>query len=161
MNGEHRLALIFLASAVILGTVGCSGESLPGLGRVSGTVTMDKKPVPEAAVMFTPQERGATASVGRTDASGAYELYYSRGNKGAKIGEHSVTINTFRGAGEDGDPGQKETIPTRYNVQTELKADVKRGDNKINFELKSGGEIVQPDEPETGKKKGRTVTGCG
>jgi len=119
--------------------------------------------VPDAAVMFTPKEAGATSSVGRTDANGNYELYYSRGNKGAKTGEHSVTINTFRGAGEDGNPGQKETIPARYNAATDLTATVNPGNNKVDFPLKSGGPIIQPDESDEGAKKtkkGRSATGC-
>lgn len=137
---------------------GCGGEKLPGLGIVSGTVTMDGKPVPDATIVFTPKEGGATASFGQTDTAGKYELYYSRGNKGAKVGEHSVTINSFRDTDEGGQ-GQREAIPTRYNVNTELKADVKRGSNVTNFDLKSGGDIVQPNqEPGSGKKKGRT--GC-
>jgi hypothetical protein len=139
----------------------CGGEKLPGLGQVSGTVTMDGKPVPDAAIVFTPKEPGATASMGQTDASGKYELYYSRGNKGAKIGEHSVTINSFRDAGESGQ-GQKESIPAKYNVKTELTANVARGSRKIDFDLKSGGEIIQPNEdPGSSKKKGRSTTGCG
>ena len=146
---------------VAIFVLGCSGEKLPGLGQVTGTVTMDSKAVPDAAVLFTPTEAGATASVGQTDSSGKYELYYSRGNKGAKVGEHSVTINSFHDAGESGQ-GQKESIPARYNTKTELKANVKRGSNKIDFDLKSGGEVVQPnEEPGSGKKKGKSATGCG
>jgi hypothetical protein len=140
--------------------VGCNPESLPGLGRVTGTVTMDGKPVPNASLVFTPKESGATASLGRTDDTGNYELYYSRGNKGAKTGEHSVTINNYRAPGEDGNPGQPESIPTQYNLKTELTATVNSGTNKIDFALKGGGEVVQPDEDAPGKKKARSVTGC-
>jgi hypothetical protein len=144
-----------------LGTVGCNRENLPGLGRVSGSVSMDGKPVPDATVIFTPSEAGATASLGRTDASGKYELYYSRGNKGAKIGEHSITINNYQDAGDEGGQGKPETIPAKYNVKTELKENVKRGSNTIDFALKSGGETIQPnEEPGKGKKKGRSATGC-
>ena len=122
---------------------------------------MDGKPVADAAVQFTPTEAGATASVGQTDSSGKYELYYSRGHKGAKVGEHSVTVNNFRDAGEGGQ-GQRESVPAKYNVKTELKKTVKRGSNKIDFDLKSGGEVIQPnEEPGTGKKKAKTATGCG
>lgn len=142
---------------------GCNRENLPGLGRVAGTITMDGKPVPEALVMFEPVDGSAAPAMGRTDSSGNYELYYSRGNKGAKTGENIVRVNTYRETGDDdGRQIQKETIPTRYNVSSELKATVNRGNNKFDFALKSGGEIVQPnEEPGTGKKKGKSVTGCG
>jgi hypothetical protein len=153
---SSRIALILLT----LLFAGCGGEKLPGLGQVTGVVTLDGKPVPDAAIVFTPAEAGATASLGQTDSTGKYELYYSRGNKGAKVGEHSVTISSFHDAGEGGQV-QRELIPARYNLKTELKASVKRGSNKFDFDLKGGGEIVQPNEdPGSGKKKGRTVTGC-
>ena len=85
-----------------LSSLGCNSEKIPGLGHVTGIVTMDGKPLPEATLVFTPTEAGATASFGQTDATGKYELYYSRGHKGAKVGEHSVAINNFRDAGEGG-----------------------------------------------------------
>lgn len=140
---------------------GCGGEKLPGLGQVTGIITLDGKPLPDATIQFTPAEAGATASFGMSDATGKYELFYSRGNKGAKTGEHSVSITSFRDAGESGQV-QKEMIPAKYNVKTELKETVKRGSNKIDFDLKGGGEVVQPnEEPGTGKKKGKApVTGC-
>jgi hypothetical protein len=142
---------------------GCNREGLPGLGRVSGTITVDGKPVPEALVTFEPVDGSAAPAMGRTDSSGLYELYYSRGNKGAKTGENIVRVNTYRETGDDDSRQiQRETIPSRYNVNTELKATVDRGNNKLDFALKSGGEIVQPnEEPGAAKKKGKSATGCG
>jgi hypothetical protein len=158
---SQRLIVSFAAAATVLLVGGCNSEKLPGLGRVTGTITIDGKPVPEAVVIFTPKEAGATASMGRTDSSGQYELYYSRGTKGAKIGAHNVSVSDYHETG-DGDTPQihKETIPARYNVMTELTADVKGGSNTVDFALKSGGEIIQPNE-EAGAKRGRSaVTGC-
>jgi len=107
--------------------------------------------------MFEGAKEGEPPSLGRTDASGKYELYYSRGHKGATIGEHAVNISTYQaGSDEAPDAKKKETIPSKYNVKTELKETVKRGSNKIDFELKGGGEIIQPDQPEPkAKKKGK------
>jgi hypothetical protein len=145
---------------------GCNSENLPGLGRVSGTITMDGKPVPNAAVAFEPADGKATAAIGRTDESGKYELYYSRGHKGAALGDNTVRINTYQETGDDDNRQiQKETVPAKYNALSELKAKVAGGSNKLDFELKSGGEIVQPGADETeGKKSAKKVrsrTGCG
>jgi hypothetical protein len=161
MVGSRARSVLFVSGGLLVFVLsGCNSEKIPGLGQVTGVVTMDGKPLPDATLVFTPAEAGATASFGQTDASGKYELYYSRGHKGAKVGEHSVTINNFRDSGESGQ-GSKETIPAKYNVKTELKATVNRGANTIAFDLKGGGEIFQPnEEPGTGKKKGRSATGC-
>jgi len=151
--------VVGLCTAVVL--AGCNNENLPGLGRVTGTVTMDGKPLPDALVAFEPVDGSAAPAMGRTDASGAYELYYSRGVKGAKVGEHTVRVNSYQETGADDNRKiPKETVPAKYNVITELKATVKRGSNSLDFALKSGGEVIQPNEEDTGKKKGRSVTGC-
>jgi len=134
---------------------GCSGEKVPGLGQVSGTVTIDGNPVADASVAFDAAKPGESPSIGKTDASGNYELYYSRGHKGATIGEHAVYITTYQPPTDENPQPKKEMIPVKYNGKSELKATVNRGRNTINFELKSGGEIVQPDEDDQKKKKGK------
>jgi hypothetical protein len=85
-------------------------------------------------------------------------MYYSRGHKGATIGEHEVYITTYQPGTDESPQAKKETIPVKYNGKTELKETVKRGKNTINFELKSGGEIAQPDDDNQSKKgkKGKT-----
>ncbi|HEY2412078.1 MAG TPA: carboxypeptidase-like regulatory domain-containing protein [Pirellulaceae bacterium] len=146
--------------AIVVGCVAvaaCNSEKLPRLSRVSGTVTLDGQPVPEASVVFEGAQPGEPTSLGKTDATGKYELYYSRGHKGTTVGEHVVLISSYQGPTDENPEPKKETIPAKYNAKTEEKRTVKRGTNKIDFELKSGGEIIQPDQlPETkGKKKGK------
>src|SRR5437762_2878582 len=125
---------------------GCNSEKVPGLGAVTGTITMDGKPVVDAMISFESTTPGKSAALGKTDANGNYELYYSRGHKGAPVGEHVVYISTYQSQSDENPQPKKETIPLKYNGKSELKEAVKRGKNTINFELKSGGEIVQPDE---------------
>ena len=140
---------------------GCNKENAPGLGRVAGTVTMDGSPVADAAIAFEPQGGTAGTSLGRTDASGKYELYYSRNLKGAATGEHVVRINTYREIGDDKPQIIKETIPTKYNSKSELKVTVTRGSNKHDFPLESKGEVIQPyAEEKAGKTKGKLKKGC-
>lgn len=118
---------------------------------------MDGQAVPNASVTFEGAKAGETASLGKTDSTGKYDLYYSRGHKGATLGDHKVIISTFQPADDDNPKGIRETVPAKYNAKTELTAQVKGGQNKVNFDLKSGGEIIQPDEqPATKKgKKGK------
>jgi hypothetical protein len=160
---RHCLKSVLLSAAMAsLFNTSCSSEKVPGLGRVTGTVTMDGQPVADAAISFEGTKPGEPPSLGKTDASGNYELYYSRGHKGATIGEHTVYITTYRGPTDEDPQPKKETIPAKYNGKSELKTTVSRGQNKLDFALKSGGEIIQPtEEPEAPKKKAKTATGCG
>src|SRR6266481_5853627 len=145
MNHRRRIGVPLVGVLLAALLAGCGGEKLPRLGSVSGIVTMDGQPVTDASVTFDGAKPGEPPSLGKTDSSGKYELYYSRGHKGATVGEHVPRISTY---GETGDADnrqlRKETVPSRYNAKSELKAEVKRGSNNLNFDLKSGGEIIQP-----------------
>ncbi len=142
----RRFGLIVLPCLLAL-TIGCSDS---GLGRVTGTIHMDGEPLEDAVVTFYPiiegEGQSGGASAARTDAEGKYELSYGRDKMGAEVGEHRVFIVTGEeGAGGDYGPAKKETVPKRYNVETELRATVKSGRNVIDFlDLTSEGEIMRP-----------------
>ena len=76
-----RMRLIAVAM-IGLSNFGCGGDT-PPLGQVTGTVTLDGKPVDGATIQFEPTTSGLPTAFGRTDSQGKYELWYSRGNKGA------------------------------------------------------------------------------
>jgi hypothetical protein len=145
---DGRSLLRGLVSAVLVAVlglvVGCGDANL---GRVQGTVTLDGQPLEGAMVTFAPVEGGRPAA-GRTDASGRYQLVYSRDAGGAMIGEHLVTITTYdeRPGENDEDVIVPERVPARYNANSELKVTVEPGSNEMNFELESEGEIVTPIE---------------
>jgi len=75
---------------------GCySGEF--ELARVSGTVTLDGKPVEGVEVVFAPAEQSGTievgpASVGTTDSQGRFSLKTVKGSNGAVVTTHRVSI---------------------------------------------------------------------
>lgn len=120
-----RLTFVaFLAVAA-----GCSRSDRPPLGVVTGVVTLDGRPLPDAVVLFTPEGPGRT-SVGQTDAEGRYRLAYLRDILGANHGPHVVRIMT---ATEDN--GRRERLPPRYHRRTQLSAEVLPGDNTIDFSL--------------------------
>lgn len=119
------LSLILLA--------GCGSRA--DLGSVQGRVTLDGQPLGDAFVVFTPTSKGTT-SYGRTDSQGQYEMYFSDDEKGAWIGENLVRINTGD-VGTGGAAGPRERVPSVYNRQTTLKADVKAGSNTFDFDLKA------------------------
>lgn len=69
--------------------VGCGGG--PNLAPVSGTVTVNGKPLPAAGVTFTPNGGGRPAWA-TTDGQGRFALTTHKGGDGALVGDHAVTI---------------------------------------------------------------------
>jgi len=109
---------------------GCRRPSnLPELGQVTGQVTLDGKPVPQAEVQFYPDQ--AKRSQGRTDASGHFELRYDGDAKGAVVGNHTIVV--LKPVGME----MKESIPEQFNRFSELRREVKPGRNVIDLNLKS------------------------
>ena len=135
-----RFTLGIALSAVFLLSAGC-GDSGPPLGKVTGQVTLDGKPLEGALVQFSP-DAGGRGSFAATDASGRYELIFNADNKGALVGKHSVTITTaseeeYNEETEETTPAREEILPDRYHENTELTADDTGGGNTIDFPLPS------------------------
>lgn len=133
------LCCAVLATALAsLAAAGCSGKKreLPPLGRVTGVVTLDGKPLARAAVAFVPYERG-NGAYATTDAEGRYTLRYTARDEGAVVGRNRVEIRTG-GEGRDADGNLVETperLPARYHATSELVVEVAAGDNTLDFPL--------------------------
>lgn len=122
------LALLFLA--------GCGdGADRPDLGYVTGTVTLDGAPLEGVQVLFQPAD-GRPAG-GLADADGHYVVEYIRGEKGTKVGPTTVTFAWLPG------DSRAKPIPARYmGKDSELKFDVKPGNNTFDLEL-----VSDPNKP--------------
>ena len=144
MNTVRALLFAIATSALCLGCGGGGPNDLPELGTVTGKVKLNGVPQKDLRVQFYPEGGGASA-VGVTDATGKYSLTYGAGNLGAKIGPNIVSINWNDNVQstpltmDDGTIVQPKVqpIPLKYHEKTELKADVKSGDQVFDFELKS------------------------
>jgi hypothetical protein len=149
---------LLLTSAVCLagiGIIGCGSGTR--LGNVTGTVTLDGKPLEGVSVAFMPEQGGVASGV--TDASGKYELTHTDG-KGAPVGKNKVAVTTIKKSASTVDMSQipsdspeyekmmkaggadyakqvKEPIPEKYNAKTELEFDVKSGSQVIDLKLTS------------------------
>jgi len=111
---------------------------------VTGMVTLDGKPVADAAVLFTPVGGGPPAS-GTTDGEGRFQLT-AVNQPGAVPGEHQVTITkqTMHGITADGMPGPEGIriewhVPEKYSKPetSGLKANVSRQETDFTFTLSS------------------------
>lgn len=137
----RTLLLSVLCSVLVL--TGCQSDGYAELGlvEVTGKVTLDGQPLPNANVVFESADKGTASGV--TDSSGNYSLMYDSETPGATPGPKTVRITTLNvgveggGAAEGAAPAGKERLPAKYNVQSELKADVSAANKVLNFELKS------------------------
>lgn len=129
-------ALLLLVT-LTLGCFGYRASDLPELGEVTGVVTLDGNPLPEATVSFQSTEAGRMAS-GVTDDQGKYRLYLLNDISGAPVGVNDVYITTARPA-DDSKPGsgRKEILPPVYHAKSTVTKEVKPGDNTFDFQLES------------------------
>lgn len=119
LSGPHADRLLgvrtqiawLLVTAPIALVVGCGGQR-DGLAPVSGTVTLNGKPVTHGHVFAKPSE-GRTA-VGRIRPDGTFTLGTDTDSDGAKVGEHTVTLAPPR-ADEGAPPVDAVVPPAKYN----------------------------------------------
>jgi hypothetical protein len=112
--------------------VGC-GKSGPELAPVSGRVTLSGRPLEKADVVFQPDD-GKPPAFGRTDAEGRYELAYKRGVMGGPVGQNTVQIRVSRELVRN-----PPKIAARFNSKSELRREVKAGQNEFDFDVTTEG----------------------
>jgi hypothetical protein len=146
---RHVLKCVFIG--VLVGLGGCndgvtqSETAIP----VTGTITLDGKPLEGASVTFIPlaADQGQ-GGVGSTDAAGKYEVTHFRTGKGLEPGEYRVAISKL--VMQDGSPipagtssaaelATKNLLGPQFSDpnSTTLKASVASGGQPIDFALKS------------------------
>jgi hypothetical protein len=111
---------------------GCR-KSGPELAPVSGRVTLSGKPLEKADIVFQP-DNGKPPASGRTDAEGRYELAYKRGVMGGPVGQNTVRIRVSRELVRN-----PPKIAARFNSQSELRREVKAGQNEFDFDVTTEG----------------------
>jgi uncharacterized protein (TIGR03067 family) len=125
-----------------------SGHTLVVLKRprVTGTVTLDGKPLANAFLLFHPVKKGGQEATARTEEDGTFHLT-TPGKKGRVLpGNYRVTISilpTKNDANDDkrrgGHHWPKRSVPRRYWFPntTPLKVTVKEGRNQFDLQLRS------------------------
>jgi hypothetical protein len=127
-----RLFLFGMLCGLVLLPLGCGK---PTHYPVSGTVTFNGEPVPKGYIAFLPE--GACRGGGGPITDGQYSIM-------AQAGKNRVEITASKSMplprGEVGMDGRKEEVrqylPTRYNVETELKEDITEASTR-DYSLKS------------------------
>ena len=132
----HVAACVGLSIAVF---TGCNDKPAGiEFGKVTGLVTLNDEPLPEALVVFQPA--AGRPSFGRTNAEGVYSLSYKGKAWGAVVGDHEVKITT-ENRFENQETGEvrvvKEMLPAQYHARSTLTASVSPGENTIDFALEA------------------------
>lgn len=132
MNSKRISGGLLLALMIAVIPGGCGSDL--DLGSVTGTVTLDGKPVPDAYVVFTPKGAGRPSQT-KSNEQGRFTLRFNASNAGALVGDHSVTVST----GDITNDGKNipEIIPAKYNRKGSIDVTVVSGTNEINLELVS------------------------
>lgn len=123
-----------MATILVGFTLGC-GPGAPKMAPtypVSGTVTLDGKPLAEGSIVFDTEDgKGTPASGGIKD--GAFTLKSTEGNKIVRINCSKVTD----AKDEYGSQISVELVGPEFNRKTTLKTTVKAGENKdLKFEVR-------------------------
>jgi len=139
MKPSLLLNFVILSTSFLSGC-GKDGYAELGLVPVTGTVTLDDKPLPQAKVVFESDDKRLATGV--TDSAGKYVLMYDSETRGAMPGPKTVritagSVDVEGGGAAEGSSVGKQTLPPRYNSKSELTADVSAANKTFNFELKS------------------------
>ncbi|MGL4514995.1 MAG: hypothetical protein ACRCT8_18070 [Lacipirellulaceae bacterium] len=136
MQSVRLRPLAWVVITVAAFVAGC--DSGPPMGRVSGTVALDGKPLKFGSVMFQHTAGGQPAQA-QIQPNGSFVLSTFSPEDGARVGTHRVKVSCFssqdpavKAAGPAGDSLGTPLIPMRYNSLGEsgLSFEVKQGDNE-------------------------------
>ncbi len=141
---RHLFRCSLVAACVLCSSLlpGCSSGNSTGRLALAGSVTFDGQPVDGGSIAFLPEGEAQPTKPGAQIEEGKYHILAERG---AFAGLYRVEIHWPRKTGrkvpfEDTGIMKDETvdvIPAKFNVQSELKADIKPGATTFDFDLKS------------------------
>ena len=149
MSYSFFLARCLLFTAICAAAFsGCSGS---GLATVTGTVTVDGKPLEQGTIIF--ETPGARQATGRIEAGKIVSVGTNTENDGVPVGAHKVAIQAVEAStasAATSTPGDasakslssmssKSLLPARYGDPNTsgLTAEIKAGENEVTFALES------------------------
>lgn len=131
-----------IVTVAALAAAGC-GDSGPQRAPVTGQITWEGKPVESGTISFMTSGTAESASASAPITAGKYTIPEE---SGPAVGANRVEIlgNQSMGKKEAGPPfppgtmidDTKQVLPPIYNHASKLTADIKDGENTVNFDLK-------------------------
>ena len=124
---------VFVAATLLL--AGCGDDRF---GEITGAVRIDGQPIEQGSILFIPLEGTPPVEWGGPIENGQYKAK-------VPIGLVKVTISSLKDTGkkkkfyDSPEAPEKaifeQAIPTRYNLETELKYEVKSGKHQKDWDL--------------------------
>jgi len=112
---------------------GCSDSKR---GVVSGSVTIDGQPVKSGSIAFFPiDEKSPTTGASITDGQYTAQVPLGQTKVQIRVAKKNGEKKLYNTPDSPVQPIMKETLPAKYNDDTELQLDVKPGNTVKNFEL--------------------------
>lgn len=138
-NVPRFAAASFVVAGLLLTIAGCGDKQV----HIRGKVTLNGKPIDTGAITFIPDESNKGQTAGASIALGEFQVV---GNNLPQPGIYRVEIRSQKKtgkqipAGSPSPPGTMveqtiEAVPAKYNDKSELKRELKVGNNDLNFEL--------------------------
>ena len=132
MNRFSFTVKAIVCTLLLAAQSGCTSDDGPPMGRVIGEVTIEGKPIAEGVIHFSSID-GSTKTVSTYIIQGKFDERVPVGKNRVEIS--AVSIPPLA-------PGQnpetlvaKETVPAKYNLASELTAEIKKGTNDLKFAL--------------------------
>jgi hypothetical protein len=127
-------------TAVLVGLgVLASCSSAPPRGIIHGEVTFDGQPVQEGTILFEP-ENGQGQTAGGSIKDGKFTAEVPVGKMRVRINGNKKTGRRYKVYDTPESPLVDEVVellPPKYNVNSELTLEVKKGEQQVPFHLKS------------------------
>ena len=137
--------LLLLPLVVLTGCGGVTGDNLDR-EPVTGTVTLDGKPLSDGSIQLLPASSHEGVAAGAMITDGKFSI---ERKEGLVPGDYRVVISSSEGGQATAPAGEapgtvdpatlpKERIPAKYNINSSLTATIKPGtDNALEFPLVS------------------------
>jgi hypothetical protein len=134
---------VILALALPVLTIGCGGASGPVMGKVSGKVTYQGKPLTQGTVSFVSNDPNGANANSVIGPDGSYSLQTTNPSDGAVVGEYRVIVSDIDpnsvNTPAPGEPVKKaqRIIPEKYEKPetSGLTRKVEKGSNTIDIAL--------------------------
>jgi len=133
MMKTHAKVIHSIFVGLLLIVSGCF-DSGPPMGRVAGGVSLNGKKITEGVISFSALD-GSSKTVSAFILDGQYDTMVPVGNQRVEIS--CVVVPPLKPGQNPETLSGRETIPSKYNTSSELRLEVSKKMDRVDYELSS------------------------